>query len=127
MNNWKYVDESQTTVAKIFEDGHWECRPANTIELAEGETIDAYEPPPPYVPNTVTMRQARLALFDSGRMSEFLSVLDALPSPQKERAYIEWEFSTDVRREDPLFTMISTGLNLSESDIDGFFTSASTL
>lgn len=42
MNNWQYSNLDHTLIHKIFEDGHYECKPAIDVQLSEGEVIDAY-------------------------------------------------------------------------------------
>lgn len=85
------------------------------------------EPLPAVIPSIVTMRQARLALLQQGLLSEVQLVIQALPSPQKEAAEIEWEYALDVNRQSPLVQSLAASLELSEDDLDLLFTLASNL
>jgi len=84
-------------------------------------------PPPPGPPTVVTMRQARLALLGAGKLDDVAAAIAGLPSPQKEAAQIEWEYSTEVKRDSALVTQLAPALGLDEAALDALFTQASTL
>lgn len=79
------------------------------------------------VPLVVTMRQARLALLAAGLMDDAEAALDALPSPQKEAARIEWEYATEVRRDWPFVALVATALGLTPEQVDALFIAAAEL
>ena len=58
--------------------------------LADGGVPLPPEPTPPYVPASVTMRQARLALLGAGLLASVDAAIDGLPSPQKCSGYLAW-------------------------------------
>jgi len=66
---------------------------------------------------SVTMRQARLALLSVGELAKIAPAIQALPSPQKEQAEIEWEYATTVDRSNPLMSL----LGLPDEEIDRLF------
>ena len=78
----------------------------------------------PEIPQTVTMRQARLALLAAGKLSAVDAAIASLPSPQKEAAQIEWEFPSVVERDRPLVQTLGPALGLSESELDQLFITA---
>lgn len=80
---------------------------------------------PPLVPESVTMRQARLALFSVGKLDAVATAIAALPSPTKEAAQIEWEFSSVVERHRPLVLMLGPALDLTGPQLDELFVAAS--
>lgn len=82
---------------------------------------------PVVIPNIVTMRQARLALLQSGLLSQVQTAIDSLPSPQKEAAQIEWDYSSEVHRDKPFVQLLGAALGLSEQQLDDLFLLASTL
>lgn len=90
-------------------------------------TLAPAEPMQIAVPTSVSNRQARLALFEAGHLSGVDAALDALPSPQREAARIEWDYATDIRRDSPLVASIGSALDLDESEIDELFRAASAL
>lgn len=69
------------------------------------------------VPQTVTMRQARLALLQAG----LLDAVTAAVQQAGQAVQIEWEYATDVRRASPLVQAISAGMGLTEAQVDALF------
>jgi hypothetical protein len=90
--------------------------------LAEGNTPDPADPPPPIVITSVTMRQARLALHRAGLLTQ----VDAAIASDVE-AQIEWEYAQTVERHSPLVQNLAAGLGLTEQQLDDLFTQAAGL
>lgn len=92
--------------------------------------IAAYVPPPPEpiaVPQIVTMRQARLALLGAGKLTDVDNAINALPSPAKEAAQIEWEYSQEVNRQNGLVSQLAPLLGMTEADLDALFVAGAAL
>ena len=87
--------------------------------LAEVQDVPA-EPINP-VPHSVSMRQARLALLQIGKLQQINSAITSLPSPQKEEAEIEWQYANEVQRYNGLVSLLAPALRLSETDLDELF------
>lgn len=85
--------------------------------------ITPYTAPPPVIPKVVTMRQARLALLQQS----LLAAVEAAVAQAGEVAKIEWQYATDVKRDNALVTAIASQLNLTSQQLDDLFTLASTL
>lgn len=83
--------------------------------------------PAPVVPHSVTMRQARLALLQAGLLATVDVVIDALPSPQKEAARIEWDYSSEVWRDKPFVIQLGVALGLDDAALDALFIAAEKL
>jgi hypothetical protein len=83
--------------------------------------------PAPLVPEQVTMRQARLALLGAGKLSLVDAAIDSLPSPEKEAARIEWDYSSSVVRSRPLVGMLGQALGLDDKALDQLFITAAGL
>lgn len=92
-----------------------------------GNTADPVDPLPAIPIDSVTMRQARLALLSIGKLSSVDSIIASLPSPQKEMAEIEWNYSSRVERNNGLIPVLGPMLGLSNSEIDDLFSTAATL
>ena len=94
------------------------------IELAPAPVAT---PAPPAVPQKVTMRQARLALLGAGKLSQVDPAINALPSPERETARIEWDYSSSVVRSRPLVVMLGEALGLDDAALDQLFITAAGL
>ena len=89
--------------------------------------VETALPPQPQTPQSVTMRQARLALLSAGLLAAVNAAIAAMPGVAGEAARIEWEFAQTVERDSPLIVVVSAGLNLTAADIDDLLTLAATL
>lgn len=81
-------------------------------------------PPMPSVPYEVTMRQARLVLLGAGLLDDVEAAINALPSPIKEQARIEWDYSSTVQRHNGLVSQLGPLLGLTEAQLDSMFITA---
>lgn len=79
------------------------------------------------VPHSVTMRQARLALLNAGKLDTVATAIASMPSPQKEVAQIEWDHSQVVERNRPLTIALGAVVGLSDTQLDDLFLLAQTL
>lgn len=96
-------------------------------KLSSGTWTPPPAPPPPGPPTVVTMRQARLALLQAGKLAAVAPAIAALPSPAKEAAQIEWEYSTEVQRSWPLVQALAPALGMTNADLDALFIAAAAL
>lgn len=76
---------------------------------------------PEQVPKEITMRQARLALLYSGKLSMVNSAIESMPEPTKSAATIEWEYSNTVLRHNGFVSQLGPLLGLTEEQIDQLF------
>lgn len=95
--------------------------------LFDGHTFSPPPLPPPVVPSSVAMRQARLSLLEAGHLANVDAALAALPSPQRDAAQIEWEYATEVRRTSDLVASIGSAIGLDDAALDALFIRAATL
>lgn len=129
---WQFTDTSNETVARIRADGAYEAKlvAADDIQewIAEGNVPEPYVEPPPGVPDTVLMYQARLALLAIDITAAMVeAVMGILPSPQKEQAMIQWEYSPTVKRQNGFVSQIAPALGLTDAQVDQLFIVASGL
>lgn len=78
---------------------------------------------PASVPQSVTMRQARLALLQSG----MLASVNAAVAAADETTKITWEFSGEVQRNNALVSTLAAALSMTDAQIDDLFRLAATL
>lgn len=100
---------------------------SNIGDLWDGENFTPAPPAPPVVPASVTMRQARLALLGAGLLDDIDAAINGLPSPQKEAARIEWEYSQEVQRHNGFVSVLAPMLGLTDAQTDALFIGAATL
>jgi len=83
---------------------------------------------PPQIPTVVTMRQARLALYDAGLLGTVDESLALMPiEEQRKKAQIEWEFATTVQRDSALVYGLAGALGLTDAMLDDLFIVAASL
>jgi hypothetical protein len=97
--------------------------------VADVNGFPTLQAPPnePSVPDSVTMRQARLALLQDGLLDQVNAAVSAMPGPEGNAARIEWEFSSTVERHQPLVQSLSVALGMNESQLDQLFILAAAL
>ena len=79
------------------------------------------------VPQSVTMRQARLALLAAGLLDSVNAAIAAMPTPERSAAVIEWEYAQTVDRASAFTQQLAAGLNLTAEQLDALFTQAAGL
>lgn len=80
------------------------------------------------VPQSVSMRQARLALLQAGLLDQVdVAIAAIVDSMARQRAQITWEYSPKVSRDDPLVFQLTAAFGLSEEQVDNLFRAASTV
>ena len=90
-------------------------------EFTDAELLQQIEDAKPKV---VTMRQARLALLQSGLLQ---TVTDAILNGTDEAMKIEWEYATEVKRDWNSLVALTTALGITDLQLDDLFQLASTL
>ncbi len=94
---------------------------------AQPPELPAYVPPAPAGPQVVSMRQARLALLEAGRLQAAEEAIAELPGLDGDAARIEWQYAQQVRRGQPLVQALAQALELDDAALDALFLSASKL
>lgn len=79
------------------------------------------------IPNTVTMRQARLALLQSGLLSMVNEAIETLDGEMGDLARIEWNYSSTVTRDHSLVNLMADEIGLSPEQLDELFILAASL
>lgn len=112
------MNEDDTRVARIGE------LYINGLFVSEAQAIEMALIPDTRtvtVPESITMRQCRLKLLDLKLLGLVEQAINSLPSPQKEQAQIEWEYASEVRRDNPLIGQLMQALGMGETELDNLF------
>lgn len=129
MTAWKYTDATERVVSRTLADGCIESCLVDAIAdwLDLGNTPEPADVPPLIIPQTVTMRQARLALLQAGLLVTVNAAVAGMPGAAGEAARIEWEYSQEVRRDKVLVLALAPVLGLSDAQLDALFVAAAGL
>ena len=73
--------------------------------------------PPVVIPQSISMRQARLILLQHGLLDDIEAAIVAADRATQ----IEWEYAQEVSRNHPLITQMCAALGLQESEVDNLF------
>ena len=84
-------------------------------------------PIPLQIPQKVTMRQARRALYAAGLLTGVEAAIDALPEPPRTAARIEWDYASEVHRASEFVTLLGAALELDKQSLEDLFLKASEL
>lgn len=76
------------------------------------------------VPQSVTRKQARLALLAAGHFYAVHDGIESLEEPIRTEAKINWDDSDTYARDNPFVAMMAQMLGLSNSDVDDLFVAA---
>lgn len=126
MTTYRYINPEQTVVAVIDDDGLSRRSGLASALVPEGAGVEPYVAPV-VIPSTVTMRQARLALLQSGLLAQVNDAVAGMPGADGDAARIEWEFSSTVERNRPLVQGLAATLGLTNTQLDNLFVLAGSL
>lgn len=101
---------------------------ANIGDTWDGQHFIPAPPKPETVPNTVSMRQARLQLNATPMgTSTAYDAVNAAIDQMDTAAKIDWEYATDVKRDFSLVAQMQALFQWTDAQMDDFFIEASKL
>lgn len=102
--------------------------PDDTSEEVWAKKLAVYAAPPAEVLPDVTARQIRRALLKSGLTEDMIvTALNTLPSPTKEEALIEWQYSNEFKRNHYLVPAVGSMLGWNAEQINDLWRLAASL
>lgn len=84
------------------------------------------EQPPSAPPRVVDRRQGRRALLRAELLDSVEAAIDAMPSPQREEARVDWEDARTFDRDSELVQHLASALGLDDAKLDALFADAAT-
>lgn len=91
------------------------------------EPVIEATPAPEAASQSITMRQARLALLNAGLLDDVEAAIITMDEPQRTQTQIEWEYAQTVQRDNALVAALGPMLGLDDAAIDSLFSMAATL
>jgi len=123
----KYFKDQNNLVYAFDADGSQDSYIKSWMTQITKAEADALRAPAAVVPSQISMRQARLALLQSGLLSQVDTAIAALTGASGDAARIDWQFAQTVERTHPLVATMTAQLNLTAKQLDDLFTWGATL
>lgn len=129
-DNWVYAWTERDMFTEYSEDVTDEEGVTTTNVVTVQDQIDAYEANKLATKRegmVVTMRQARLALSQAGKLTAVNEAIAVMDEPDKTAVSIEWEYGSTVERVSPWIDTMATALGMTGEEMDALFELAVTL
>lgn len=124
---FKYYKDFQNNVYAFEGDGSQDAYIKPGLVSITKAQADALRTPVVGIPSVISMRQARLALLQSGLLPQVDAAMAALTGASGDAARIDWQFAQTVERSHPLVTTMTAQLSLTTKQLDDLFTLGATL
>lgn len=129
-NNWVYAWTERDMFSEYEEEVTDDQGVMTTNVVTVQSQIDAYEANKLATKRegmVVTMRQARLALSQAGKLTMVNDAIAVMDEPDKTTVSIEWEYGSTVERVSPWIDTMATALSMTGEEMDDLFELAATL
>ena len=129
-DNWVYAWTERDMFTEYEEEVTDDQGVMTTNVVTVQDQIDAYEANKLATKRegmVVTMRQARLALSQAGKLTLVDYAIAAMDEPDKTTVSIEWEYGSTVERVSPWIDTMATALGMTGEEMDALFELAATL
>jgi len=129
-SNWVYAWTERDMFTEYEEEVTDEEGVTTTSVVTVQSQIDAYEANKLATKRegmVVTMRQARLALSQAGKLTMVNDAIAVMDEPDKTTVSIEWEYGSTVERVSPWIDTMATALGMTGEEMDALFELAATL
>lgn len=95
-----------------------------SADIRTAETLKVEKERELSIPKSITARQARLALLQIGKLADVTAAIANLQSPMKEQVEIEWEYATEIYRNNGFVDTLGSALRLNKVALDDLFIAA---
>jgi hypothetical protein len=129
-SNWVYAWTERDMFVEYEEEVTDDQGVMTTNVVTVQSQIDAYEANKLATKRegmVVTMRQARLALSQAGKLTMVNDAIAVMDEPDKTAVSIEWEYGSTVERVSPWIDTMATALSMTGEEMDDLFELAATL
>lgn len=121
LGDWKFVERwIDGSPPSTF---HAAIKRTPTFDGTKIVVTEQYEPAPSLVPQSVSPRQARLALLAAGLLDQVEAAVTTAGGATK----IAWDHANSIKRTDPNVLSVGARLAMTDSQIDDLFRAASIL
>lgn len=124
---FKYYKDASNNVYAFEADGSQDAYIKPDLISITKTQADTLRKPLAVTPSRITMRQARLALLQSGLLSQVDSAFAAMTGAEGEASRIDWQFAQTVERTHPLVATMTAQLSLTTQQLDDLFALGATL
>ena len=114
---FKYYKDANNQVYAFEADGSQDVYISPSLISITKAQADALRAPVATIPSVISMRQARLALLQSGLLSQVDTAIAAMSDADR----IDWQFAQTVERTHPLVATMTAQLNLTTKQLDDLF------
>lgn len=102
--------------------------PAGKARMGDAWDGKTFKSPPPPVPFAVSARQAKRALLEAGLLDDVQLAIDNIPDElERRRVQIDWDESTEFRRDWPTLAVLAAAMKLDGGALDALFMQAANL
>lgn len=124
---FKYYKDSRNNVYAFEADGSQDAYIKPDLTSITKAQADALRAPVTEIPGAISMRQARLALLQSGLLSQVDAAIADIAGIEGDAARIDWQFAQTVERSHPLVSTMTAQLSLTTKQLDDLFTLGASL
>lgn len=121
-------EDGSKFVARLVDDPgqpKWHSKTGEAVDVQADKVIVTfqYAAQPDIVPESVSMRQARLALYAAGK----LDAVNAAIEQADKATQLSWEYSAALERDNVLINSLAGQLGMTVADVDDLFRAAAVL
>jgi hypothetical protein len=95
-----------------------------SADIRTAETLKVEKERELSIPKSITARQARRALLNIGKLADVPAAIAKLELPIKEQVEVDWEYATEIYRNNGFIDTLGLALGLNKVALDDLFIAA---